>query len=109
MGKLLLEIQVRKSTADGKGAAGKWLTAGTDRRRKVLTLDLFDCLEDFYKELTEPSAHWIEELRPLVLAKKQPRKIFVQPNTVIEGGEVVLKEYPVTCEGVIESFIERGL
>lgn len=39
----------------------------------------------------------------------QPRKIFVQPNTFIENDEVVLKEYPLTIPGVIESFIERQL
>ncbi|GAA5906487.1 hypothetical protein JCM5296_003782 [Sporobolomyces johnsonii] len=87
MGKLLLEIQVRKSTGDGPGAT------------------------EFYKKLTKPSDHWVEKLRPLVLAKKLPRKIFVQPTTSINAatGEVELKEYPVTVEGVIESFIERGL
>ena len=43
-------------------------------------------------------------------AKKLPRKIFVQPNTRVNGqGEVELVEYPVTVEGVIESFVERGL
>ncbi|GAA5840612.1 hypothetical protein JCM5353_002086 [Sporobolomyces roseus] len=86
MGRLLLEIQTRKSTGDRAGA------------------------EAFYKKLTKPSQEWIEELRPLVLAKKLPRKIFVQPNTLVnEQGEVELKEYPVTVEGVIESFVERGL
>ena len=39
----------------------------------------------------------------------QPRKVFVQPNTFIENGDVVLKEYPTTPEGVIESFIERNI
>ncbi|GAA6061288.1 hypothetical protein JCM10212_004694 [Sporobolomyces blumeae] len=87
MGKLLLEIQVRKSTGDREGA------------------------ERFYKELTRPKDEWVDELRPLVLAKKLPRKIFVQPNTRhIQGrDEVELVEYPVTVEGVIESFVERGL
>lgn len=39
----------------------------------------------------------------------QPRKIFVQPNTFVENGEVVLKEYPLSPAGAIESFIERKL
>jgi len=43
MGRLLLEIQTRKSTGDRAGA------------------------EAFYKKLTKPSQEWIEELRPLVL------------------------------------------
>lgn len=39
----------------------------------------------------------------------KPRKIFVQPNTVLVDQEVQLKEYPLTPAGVIESFIERGI
>jgi len=41
--------------------------------------------------------------------KKLPRKVFVQPNTFITGGEVELREYPLTPAGVIESFVERKL
>ncbi|KPV75592.1 uncharacterized protein RHOBADRAFT_26952 [Rhodotorula graminis WP1] len=86
MGKLLLEIQVRKSTGDGPGAT------------------------KFYKELTKPDQVWVDELRPLVLAKKLPRKVFVQPNTrLTSSGDVELVEYPVTVEGVIQSFVERAL
>lgn len=43
------------------------------------------------------------------LILRQPRKIFVQPNTHIVDGEVHLKEYPLTSAGVIQSFIERKL
>jgi len=89
VGKLLLELQVRKSTADGKGA------------------------NTFYTELTNPLPGWDGELRDLVLKKKQPRKIFLQPNTFVESdgdrSTVILKEYPLTCEGIIESCIERDI
>jgi len=89
VGKLLIDLQVRKSTADGEGATS------------------------FYTELTNPKPNWDGDLRDLVLRKKQPRKIFLQPNTVVVGEgdskDVTLKEYPLTCEGIIESFIERGL
>ncbi|KZT26206.1 aflatoxin-detoxifizyme [Neolentinus lepideus HHB14362 ss-1] len=84
-GKLLVDLQVRRSTADGAGARA------------------------FYTQLTRPLPGWDGEIRDLVLRKKQPRKIFVQPNTFIEGGEVVLREYPLTSAGVIQSFIERRL
>lgn len=85
VGKLLVEIMVRKSAGDGPGATA------------------------FYKKLTTPPAQWISELRPLAIKKKLPRKCFVQPTTHIVDGEVVLREYPTTVEGVIESFIVRGL
>ncbi|KAG6866907.1 hypothetical protein C0991_003822 [Blastosporella zonata] len=84
-GTLLISLQVYKSTADGVGA------------------------REFYNNLTKPLPGWEGDIRDLVLRKKQPRKIFVQPNTQIINGEVILKEYPLTPAGVIESFIERKL
>ncbi|CAK5277698.1 unnamed protein product [Mycena citricolor] len=86
MGKLLVELQVRKSTADGASA------------------------RDFYTQLTTPLDTFTAEVRNLVLKKKLPRKIFVQPTLHIDGqGEIQLKEYPLTTAGVIESWIERKL
>ncbi|KAJ7685164.1 aflatoxin-detoxifizyme [Mycena polygramma] len=84
MGELLVELQVRKSTADGAGA------------------------RQYYTDLTTPKDMFTPELRNLVLKKKLPRKIFTQPNIVIDAdGDVKLKEYPLTPAGVIESWIER--
>lgn len=50
-GKLLIDLQVRKSTADGAGARA------------------------FYTTLTTPFAGWEGELRNVVLAKKQVRSL----------------------------------
>lgn len=85
VGKLLVDLQVRKSTADATGA------------------------REYYTTLTNPIEGWEGEIRDLVLKKKQPRKQFVQPNTLIVNDEVELKEYPLTAEGAIQSFIERKL
>lgn len=86
VGTLLVDLQVRKSTADGAGA------------------------REFYTSLTTPLPGWEGEIRDLVLAKKQPRRIFVQPNTFVgDDGEIVFKEYPLTSAGVIQSFVERGI
>ncbi|KAJ7109371.1 aflatoxin-detoxifizyme [Mycena epipterygia] len=86
MAKLLVELQVRKSTADGAGA------------------------RQYYTDLTTPMAVFTPELRNLVLKKKLARKIFVQPTLLIDAnGDVQLKEYPLTPAGVIESWIERKM
>ncbi|KAG9316989.1 peptidase family M49-domain-containing protein [Chiua virens] len=85
MGELLRELQIRKSVADGPGARA------------------------YYTELTTPPKEWVGELRDLVLRKKQPRKIMLQANTVVVGGKVQLKEYPLTSAGLIESLIDRKL
>lgn len=62
-----------------------------------------------YNEMcfVEPE-YWGKNIRDQVLARKQPRKVFVQANTVLEeGGKVVLREYEASCEGMIKSFAER--
>jgi len=45
----------------------------------------------------------------VVLQNKQPRKVFVQANTVLDeaSGKVTLKEYEPTLEGMIQSYAER--
>lgn len=53
MGELLIQLQVRKSTADADGA------------------------KKFYEDLTRPKADWIGELRELVLFKKQVRTMML--------------------------------
>jgi dipeptidyl-peptidase-3 len=60
-----------------------------------------------YSDITEVDEFFAEKVRPAVLAKKTPRKVFVQANSVLEGGKAVLKEYPATAEGMIQSYADR--
>ena len=47
-------------------------------------------------------------LRDVVLAQKQPRKLFVQANTVAGAdGHVSLRTYEPTPEGMVRSFVDR--
>ena len=62
-----------------------------------------------YDEMTGVDEWWGSKVRPVVLEKKTPRKVFVQANTVLEGGRVVLREYEPTMEGMIRSFAERDV
>ena len=62
-----------------------------------------------YDEVTGVDEWWGGKLRPVVLEKKTPRKVFVQANTVLEGEEVVLREYEPTMEGMIQSYAERDI
>lgn len=52
---------------------------------------------------------WAEKVRPVVLSKKQPRKVFVQANTRLdeETGEVRLIEYEANAAGMVQSFADR--
>ena len=64
--------------------------------------------KEHYLAMTEPNnTFWTKDVRDLVLKKKVPRKVFVQPTTIEENGEVRLKEYEPTLEGIIQSWAER--
>jgi len=64
-----------------------------------------------YNDITSVDEWWAEKIRPVVLSKKIPRKVFVQANTVLDekSGDVTLKEYEPTPEGMIQSFVERDV
>ncbi|KAJ4296696.1 hypothetical protein N0V90_006744 [Kalmusia sp. IMI 367209] len=79
----LQKLHIYKSTADYK--AGKRM----------------------YDEITDVEPFYENKVRPAVLKKKQPRKVFVQANTVVEGEKVVLKEYEPSAKGMIQSYVER--
>jgi dipeptidyl-peptidase-3 len=69
-------------------------------------------LQKLYAEMTnvEPK-FWGEKIRNEVLRNKQPRRVFVQANTVLDEatGKVSLVEYDPSLEGMIKSFAERNI
>ncbi|KAG5355786.1 putative dipeptidyl peptidase 3 [Yarrowia sp. B02] len=76
-------------------------------------LHIYKCSADFEKgsALYNSTTNVSEEMasyREVVMDSKQPRRIFVQPNTVLkEDGTVELVEYDASEEGNIKSFLER--
>lgn len=78
----LLQLQVYKATANIEAAQN---------------------LYQHYSEVCEPWINW----RTIVLAHKQPRKIFAQANTVLNGTKIELKTYDESPEGMIQSWTER--
>ena len=71
------------------------------------TADVESCRQ-YYEDLSKVDGHYLE-WRRIVLAQKQPKWVFVQANTFLHGEEVILKEYEPTPEGVIQSWLERGI
>jgi dipeptidyl-peptidase-3 len=69
------------------------------------TADVKACRE-YYEGLTEPAGIFLE-WRRVMLAKRTAKQVFVQPNTFIKDGEVVLKEYEASVDGMIQSWAER--
>lgn len=83
----LIKLQVYKSTGDF--AAAK---------------QLFDKYSEVSDDGPYPWSRW----RNIVLEHKQPRRLFIQHNSVIEdGGDVKLKNYDATLEGLIQSWVDR--
>jgi dipeptidyl-peptidase-3 len=60
-----------------------------------------------YDDMTDVEPFYENMVRPAVLKKKTPRKVFVQANTVEKGGKVELKEYEATNVGMIQSCVDR--
>ncbi|KAH8592498.1 putative dipeptidyl peptidase 3 [Bisporella sp. PMI_857] len=83
----LQKLHIYKSTADQK--------AGTA----------------LYHDMTHVDDFWGTKVRNEVLRNKQPRKVFVQANTVLDEktGVVSLVEYEPTLEGMIKSYAERDV
>lgn len=83
IGQFLLQLQIYKATGDVEAAQK---------------------LFNHYSTVEEPWLSW----RPIVLANKQPRKMFAQCNTFLKGdGGVELKSYEGSVEGLILSNVER--
>lgn len=68
----------------------------------------YESAKALYDDMTTVDAE-MRGYRDIVMQKKQPRKQFVQANTVVIDGEdrVILKEYEGSPSGLIQSFVDR--
>lgn len=100
----------------------KILTVGRPAVEKYLQkLQVYKATADFdegkkmFDDICRVDDWFAKQVRPFVLEKKTPRKIFVQPNTVMVGGDgaddgkVELREYEPSLEGMVQSFVERDV
>jgi dipeptidyl-peptidase-3 len=60
-----------------------------------------------YDDVTDVEPFYENMVRPAVLKKKTPRKVFVQANTLEKDGKVELMEYEATNVGMIQSYADR--
>ncbi|KAH8847934.1 hypothetical protein MCOR27_002650 [Pyricularia oryzae] len=101
---LTVHVDRSKIVTHGKPALG----------RMLLRLHMYRCTADvaacrtYYEDLSRVEGEHLE-WRETVLANKPPPMVFVQANTFLEesSGEVVLKEYEATVQGIIQSWAER--
>lgn len=71
------------------------------------TADVSACRE-YYEWLSSVDSEHLK-WREVVLAKRKPKWVFVQANTVLDGDRVILKEYEATAKGVVRSWAERDV
>ena len=99
---LIVRVDHSKIVSHGKPALG----------RMLLRLHMYRCTADaqscreYYEDLSRVDGEYLV-WRKIVLAKKQPRWVYVFANTFLDGEEVILKEYEPTTRGVISSWAER--
>ena len=100
---LTIKIERSKILTHGRVAVKKYL-----QELHILKATAnFKAAKALYEGITDVSDLYENTIRPAVMAKKVPRKIFVQANTFLNDSEVSLKEYPATAEGMIQSYAER--
>lgn len=101
---ITVHVDRSRIISDGKPTLGKML----------LRLHMYRCTADvkscraYYEDLSKVEGEYLE-WRRIVLAKQQPKWVFVQANTILDDGAVTVKEYEPTPEGVIQSWAERDL
>ncbi|KAF4992902.1 hypothetical protein FGRMN_6845 [Fusarium graminum] len=101
-GSLHVKVNRDKLSSHGQPALGDLLCR----------IQIWRCIADFascsvfYQALMEIDGEE-EKWRQVVRSKPEPRWKFVQPNTVLVGDTVELKEYDESNEGIIQSWAER--
>lgn len=101
---LTVKVNRSKMLSHGKPSLGKFLSRIHVWR---CTADVEPCSE-YYEEVTSVTGEH-EEWKCLVSRKPEARWKFVHANTFLEGGEVTVKEYDTSNEGIIQSWVERDV
>lgn len=103
---MVLRLDRSKIISVGKPAIGNFL-----RKLQVYkstgNVEEGKALYDHYSDVHDNEEPHFLTRRATVLARKQPRKMFVQHNTVVNGSTVDLKHYQSNAAGLIQSFTER--
>lgn len=102
----LLSLDRTKISTVGKEAIGNFLRK-LQIYKSTGNLEAARVMYAKYSEVSSTGPYPFAEWRSLILEKKQPRKIFVQSNTCLEGEAVRLLEYSANVSGMIQSWNER--
>jgi dipeptidyl-peptidase III len=104
MSDLKLHLDKAKIISHGKPAISIFLQklhiyrSIADAKNGTELMETMTAVDDYFLKVSD-----------VVWQKRQPRRLFVQPNTKIVDGEVILVDYEESCAGVIQSWAEREL
>jgi len=104
---LTLKLDRNKILTTGRDAIGQFLQK---LHIYKVTADL-EAATKLFGDLTNVNEWWATKVRDQVMKQRQPRKVYVQANTMLDEatGKVSLVEYEPTPEGIIDSFAERDV
>ncbi|KAH3854367.1 dipeptidyl peptidase 3-like [Dreissena polymorpha] len=106
---IVIRMDRQKIQTVGKPALGNFLRK-LQTYRAIGDFEKAKKIYDHYSEVPNDGDVKFLSLRDIVLARRIPRKVFVQHNTVIdEDDNVVLKSYEASPEGIVQSFMDRYL
>jgi dipeptidyl-peptidase-3 len=102
--KLTVKLNESKILTDGKRALGNMLLRLHMYR---CTAQVLEC-RTYYEDLSRVDGKYLQ-WREIVMVNKLPPLIYLQPNTFLRNGLVVLKEYEASVEGIIQSWVDRSV
>ncbi|GFR27660.1 dipeptidyl peptidase 3 [Trichonephila clavata] len=105
---LSLTVDRTKILSVGKPAIGKFL-GKLQLYRSTADIASAKAMYDKYSAVTSDGENPFLNYRDIVMARKKPRKLFIQANTFLDDSKesVNLKNYEANVEGMIDSWIER--
>ncbi|XP_061172745.1 dipeptidyl peptidase 3-like [Saccostrea echinata] len=103
---ILLKLDRSKIIGVGKPAIGKFLKK-LQVYKSVGDVESGKKMYDYYSDVHDRDEPHFLSLRSIVLDRKQPRRMFVQHNTVVQGENVDLKSYDSSAAGLIQSWVDR--
>ncbi|XP_033735100.1 dipeptidyl peptidase 3-like [Pecten maximus] len=103
---MVLKLDRSKISTVGKTAIGNFLRK-LQVYKSTCDVEAAKKLYNYYSDVHDREEPHFLARRATVLARKQPRKMFVQHNTVVNGSTVDLKNYDSSAAGLIQSFAER--
>ena len=98
-----VHVERRLIPTVGKAAIGRFLLQ-LQTHKSLGDVEAGSAMFNGYSEVTAEFA----ALREIVMARKEPRKLLVQPHMHADGaGGVALSQFDETPQGMVESFVAR--